>query len=918
MLVDRRTECSQLDRLLDRVQSGMSQSLVIRGEAGIGKSALLDYLVAQTSDYRVVRVAGVQADSELAFAGLHQLCTPLLDGIDNLPGPQRDALGTAFGLRDGRPPERFMLGLAVLSLLAECASERPVLGLIDDAQWLDHTSVQALGFVARRLGAESVGLVFALRESADDGSLDGLPQLPLGGLAPEDARELLAAANPGPLDERVRERILVETRGNPLALLELPRDVSYDVLTNDSGLLSSSGMARRIEDNFRRRIVPLRADLRRLLLVAAVEPMGEPSLVRGACHLLGMDADAVEPDELDGLVHIGERITFRHPLVRSAVYREATPEQRRQVHRALAEVTDPTADADRRAWHLAHAASGPDEQVAEELERSAGRARARGGLAAAAAFLERSAMLTPDPAPRAGRALAAAHAKIQAGELDAALEMLALAEAGPLTEVQQARVDMLRAQRAFVMNRGRDAAPLLYRAAKRLESIDVGLCRATYLDALSAAIFAGLFAGPGGGAEEVARAAGAAPRPLGVPRGPDLLLDGLAANFNEGYAAAVPILREALAVFGRDMTVDEELHWLWLACVVALYLWDDERWDALSARYVELARAAGSLTELPLALSQRAYLLIFAGELDAAAALIEEAETVTEATGGNPTPYGALFLAAMRGRQAEAFTRIDATIADTTRRGEGIGVAVAERANAVLNNGWGRYAEAMTAAQRALKYQPYANVRYPGVANWSAAELIEAGARSGTNDLASETFAWISAMTEVSGTDWARGLEARSRALLSDDTHAEAFYVEAMDRLGGVLVRTELARAQLLYGEWLRRMGRRADARQQLRAAHQAFIAMGAEGFAQRARRELAATGERTPQRAGAPVVKLTAREAQVARMAADGLSNADIGVRLFVSPRTVEYHLGNAFAKLNIASRHELNRALVHSSDSD
>jgi DNA-binding CsgD family transcriptional regulator len=918
MLVDRRTECRQLDQLLDSLQSGTSQALVIRGDAGIGKSALLEYLVSQASNHQVVRAAGVQADSELAFAGLHQLCAPLLSRLDSLPGPQRDALGTAFGLWDGRPPERFMLGLAVLSLLAEAATEHPVVCIVDDTQWLDHTSVQALGFVARRLGAESVGLVFAIREPTDEQSFAGLPQLALDGLPSEDARELLTAANPGPLDERVRDRILVEARGNPLALLELPRDVSYAVLTGGPGLLSSTGLARRIEDNFRRRLTPLQPDLRRLLLVAAVEPLGEPSLVRRAARLLGIDVDTVDPAGLDGLMQWGERITFRHPLVRSAVYREAAPAQRQEAHRALAEVTDPAVDADRRAWHLAHAASGPDEHVAGELERSAGRARARGGLAAAAAFLERSTRLTPDPAQRAGRALAAAQAKIQAGALDAALDLLDLAEVGPLPDVQQARVDVVRAQRAFVMNRGRDAPPLLLRAAKRLEPIDVDLSRATYLDALSAAIFAGLFAGPGGGAQEVARAARAAPRPLGAPRAPDLLLDGLAANFNEGYAAGVPILREALTSFGRGMSVDEELHWLWLACVVALYLWDDERWDVLSSRYVELARTAGALSELPLALSQRAYLLIFAGDLTAAAALTDELETVTEATGSNPTPYGALALAAMRGRQGEASARIEATINDATRRGEGIGVAVAERANAVLNNGLGRYREAMDAAHRALEYQPYAHVRYPGVANWSAAELVEAAARSGLPGTATETFDWMSDMTGVSRTDWALGIEARSRALLSDDDSAEALYREAVDRLSGTLVRIELARARLLYGEWLRRRGRRNDARDQLRVAHEMFIAMGAEAFAERARRELAATGERTQRRAGTAVVELTAREAQIARMASDGLSNPDIGARLFVSPRTVEYHLGNVFAKLNITSRHELNRALDDPSGTD
>jgi DNA-binding CsgD family transcriptional regulator len=912
MLMDRRSECRELDRLVNDVQGGMSRALVLPGEAGIGKSALLEYLIEEASGCRVIRAVGVQADSELAFAGLHQLCTPLLGRLDRIPGPQRDALGTAFGLRAGPPPERFLLGLAVLSLLADAATERPVVCVIDDAQWLDRASGQTLGFVARRLGAEAVGLVFAVREPADEELFAGLPQLAIGGLPPEDARDLLATAIHGPLDERVRDRILVETRGNPLALLELPQDLSYAVLAGGFGLPSAKGVGRRIEDSFRRRLAPLPPEVRRLLLVAAVEPVGDPALVHRAAQLLDIDVDAMSPAELAGLLQLGERITFRHPLVRSAIYREATAVERREAHRVLAAVTDQAVDADRRAWHLAHAAARPDEHVAAELERSADRARARGGLIAASAFLERAAVLSPDPAYRAARALAAAQARIQAGAFDTALDLLAMAEAGPLTELQQAQADVLRAQRAFVTNRGRDAPALLVRAAKRLEPIDADLARATYLDALSAAMFAGLFANPGGGVLEVSRAARSAPQPRSAARAPDLLLDGLAANFNEGYAAGVPILREALVAFGREMSVDEELHWMWLICVVALYLWEDERWDVLSERYVQLARTAGALSELPLALSMRAYLLLFTGELAAASSLIGEIHTVTEATGSNPTPYGALVVAALRGRQAEASTLIDATIIDVTRRGEGVGLAVAERANAVLNNGLGRYREAMAAAHRALEYQQHARVRYPGVANWSATELIEAAVRSGTTEAATETLAWMSTMTRASGTSWALGLESRCRALLADDDCAEALYREAVDQLSRTRVRTELARARLRYGEWLRRQGRRTDAREQLRSAHEMFTAIGAEAFADRARRELVATGEKPGKGTLAAAGELTAREAQVARMARDGLSNPEIGARLYLSPRTVEYHLGNVFGKLGITSRHELGRALA------
>jgi DNA-binding CsgD family transcriptional regulator len=911
MLVDRRAEARELDRLLHNVRMGTSRSLVIRGEAGIGKSALLEYLVEHASGCRVVRAVGVQADAELAFAGMHQLCLPMLDRLDHIPGPQRDALRTAFGLRAGPAPDRFLLGLAVLSLLAEAAAERPVLCVIDDGQWLDRTSAQTLGFVARRLGEESVGIVFALRDPGDEEPFAGLPQLALGGLQLKDASELLATAIPGPLDERVRDRIVIETRGNPLALLELPHGLTYAALAGGFGLLGADSLTDGIEDSFRRRLAPLPPDLRRLLLIAAVEPAGDRSLVRRAAQRVGIDVDAVDPAGLAGLLRFGEQITFRHPLVRSAVYREATPPQRRQAHQVLAEVTDPAIDADRRAWHRAHAASGPDGSVAADLERSAGQARARGGLAAAAAFLERAAVLSPDAVHRARRALDAAQAKIQAGAFEAALDLLAMAGAGPLTELQQARSDVLRAQLAFATDRGRETPPLLLKAAKRLEPIDADLARATYLDAMSAAMFAGLLASPGGGALEVARAARAGPRTHSAPRASDLLLDGLAANFDEGYAAGVPILQEALAAFGSGMSTDDQLRWLWLACVVALHLWDDERWDVLSGRYVELARTAGALSELPLALSMRTYLLLFAGELTAARLLIDEIQTVTEATGSNPAPYGALAFAAMRGRQAEASALIEATITDVTRRGEGVGLAVAQRANAVLNNGLGRFPEAAAAAEQALHHNQHADARYPGVANWAAAELVEAAARNGMTELATETLDWTTTMTGASGTNWALGVEARSRALISHDDVAESLYREAIDRLSRTRVRTELARARLLYGEWLRRQDRRLDARQQLGAAHEMFTAMGAEAFADRAHRELVAAGEKPRKRALAPTGELTAREAQVAHLARDGLSNPEIGARLFLSPRTIEYHLGNVFAKLGITSRHELGRAL-------
>jgi DNA-binding CsgD family transcriptional regulator/tetratricopeptide (TPR) repeat protein len=923
MLVDRWSERQQVGDLLRAARAGTSQTLVVSGEAGIGKSALLAHLVSEASGCRVVRAAGVQAESELAFAGLHQLCSPLLDRLGEVPAPQADALRTAFGMQPGPVPDRFLVGLAALSLLAAAAVEQPLVCVVDDAQWLDRTSAETLAFVGRRLLAESVALVIAVRDGAEgagrvdqpdqaDQAFAGLPRLVLGGLTGEHARELLATVIPGSLDERVRDRIIAETRGNPLALLELPGELGYTDLAGGFGVLDATSLAGRIEQSFARRLAPLPPDLRQVMLEAAAEPAGEPVLLRDAARRLGIEVDAVDRAAFAGLLEVDARVTFRHPLVRSAVYRAATAQERAVVHRALAEVTDPVTDPDRRAWHLAHAADGPDEGVVEELERSAGRAQARGGVAAAAAFLDRAARLTAAPADRAGRALAAAQAKIQASSFDAALDLLAMAEVGPLGELDQARVDLLRAQLAFVTSRGRDAPPLLLKAAKRLEPVDAELCRATYLDALTAAMFVGALAHDGGGTLDVARAASTAPPPSTVPRAHDLLLDGLAANFNDGYAAAVPSLREALEVFGRDMSPEEELRWLWLGTEAALHLWDDESWHALSTRYLELARATGALAELPLALSTRAYMLLFAGDLRTAAVLVAEGQAVTEATGSNLAPYSAMALAAMSGRQQETASLIEATLPDVSRRGEGIGIAVAHWTSALLHNGLGNYAEATSAAEKALEHQQYPSLRYPGVANWAATELIEAAVRSGRRDVADEAFAWITTMTSSSGTPWALGLEARCRALMTADDAAEPFYREAIERLAGTRVRVELARATLLYGEWLRRRGRRVDARDQLRTAHAMFTSMGADAFAERARRELASTGETTRKRTTAVGVELTAREAQVARLAREGLSNPEIATRLFLSPRTVEYHLGHVFAKLGVSSRHELGRRSV------
>jgi len=911
VLQGRRNECEVLDRQLQRVRAGQSSVQVLRGEAGVGKTALLAYVAEQASECRIARVAGVESEMELAFAGLHQLCAPLLEGLEALPGPQRDALRVAFGMQDGAAPDRFIVALASLSLLAGAAEDQPLVCLVYDVQWLDRASAQTLAFVARRLLAERIGIVFAVREPNDVNELSGLPELVVRGLADGDARSLLASAMPGRLDERVRDQIVAETRGNPLALLELPRGLSPAELAGGFGLPEARPLASRVEETFVQRVRALPRETRRLLLVAAAEPVGDVSLLWRAAERLGIRGDAGKPAEEAALIDLGIRVRFRHPLVRSAAYRAADFRDRQDVHRALAEATDRDTDPDRRAWHRAQAASAPDEAVADELERSAGRAQARGGAAAAAAFLARAAELTPEPAARGRRAVAAAQAKFDAGASDAALELLATAELAPLDELQRARLERLRAEIVFARTRGSDAPALLFDAARRLEPLDAAMARETHLEAMAAAMYAGRL-GDKPGVRETAEAAQAAPAAPQPPRAIDLLLDGLATRFTEGYAAGVPPLRRALDAFrGVEGLTARDVRWLWLACRLAQDLWDDELWYELATRALRAAREAGALRVLPTAATYRACLHIHAGAFGPASSLIEEADAVVDATGLAPLRLASVMLAAWRGNEAEALGLIETGMPLARARGEGMALGVAGWAVALLYNSRGRYAEALAAAQRACEYDDV------GPFGWALVELIEAGVRSGATDATSDALDRLSARTQASGTDWALGIEAGSRALLSSGRDAEPLYREAVERLARSRGVVHLARAQLMYGEWLRRENRRVDAREQLRAAYDHFDRIGAEAFAERASRELLATGETAPRRTAETRDVLTPQEAQIARMASDRQTNPEIGAKLFISPRTVEYHLRKVFTKLEISSRKELRSALVGIPDS-
>ena len=903
-LVGRRNECRVLDELLADALGGRSRVTVLRGAAGVGKSALVSYLSDGASGWQVTKAVGVESELELPYSGLHQLCAPMLDRVDHLPPPQRDALRTVFGLSSGPAPDRFLVGLATLTLVADAAERQPLLCIVEDGQWLDQASEQIIAFVGRRLLAERVLIVCVARTESGDHVFAGLPELTIAGLADDDARTLLLEHVHGPMDEAVRDQIVAESHGNPLALLELPRTWSTVDLAGGFGLPVVPTVAGKIEQSYVRRLLRLPPDTQLLVLVAAAEPLGDPVLLRLAAETLGVDMAAAEPATAAGLLEIGARVEFEHPLVRSAVYRAASETDRQHVHSALADATNPDTDPDRRAWHRARAAPGPDETVAVELERSAGRAQARGGVAAAAGFLQRAVELTVDPGRRAERALAAAEASLRAGAFDAVRALLATAEAGPLEAFQRARVDLVRGHVAFASGFGSDAPQLLLEAARRLQPLDLELARETYLTAWGAAVFAG----PLAGADlmlELCRSIRALPPPPQTSRPLHLLLDGLAMLTTDGRAAATPTLQHAAKALA-DIPVEDVLRWGWLATGASDAVWDDASTRSISARQLRLVREAGVLSELPIHLAALGLASAWTGDFAGAASLAAESENVAAATGNRIAPYTLLRLRSLQGREAEVSALIAGAVEQATGAGQALAASNAQWAAAVLYNGLGRYEAALSAALRAA-----ANTFEPWFSMWALPELVEAAVRSGNPERARHGLEQLAETTQPCGNDLALGIEARCRALLSDGPVADDLYREAVERLSRTRVRTELARAHLLYGEWLRREGRRRSAREQLHTAHEMLESLGMEAFAERARRELVATGERLRKRTAETRDQLSPQEEQIARLARDGLSNAEIGAMLFLSPRTVEWHLRKVFAKLGISSRTALHTVI-------
>jgi DNA-binding CsgD family transcriptional regulator len=897
-LVGRDAELETLDALLATVRAGGSAALVLRGEPGVGKSALLEQLVASASEFQIVRAVGVEGEVDLPYAGLQQLCRSMADAISALPQPQADALRVAFGLSSGEAPDRYIVGLATLSLMSEVAEAKPLLCVVDDAQWLDPETTRALAFVARRLGADSVGVVLASRTIVED--LDGLPELPLDGLSAADSRALLDAVLIGHLDDSVRERFLAETHGNPLALIELPRSLTIAEAASGVVRQSPDSVSSRIEESFRRQLRSLPDDTRRILLLAAAEPLGDPLLLLRAASSLGLSAESADPAEEAGLFEIRERCSFRHPLVRSAVYGAATPGERRSAHGALAEATDASLDPDRRAWHRAQATPAPDEEVAAALERTAARAKARGGLAAAGTFLERAAMLTPDADRRVERCLVAAEVMFEAGARDSVEDLLRAINAGQLDELQRARAECLEVS---VLVRDRNSeAELSLRLLAAAEQLTEHYPALAYTALLDVQAYAFWFGNPDvlkALSDALARA------PTSGSNAGELLCRGYVQMLEHGFPAGTDVLRQAMiALRDKPELEDSDLALLAYTDGSTRTYWDLESWETIARRAVQLARDDGALQGLPRALYSWSNVMVATGDLPAAATASAEAEAIYEVVGVSPEDNSA-WLDAWRFDEHVALTRID-----TAEHGSlGGAPPVYAHARAVVYNASGRYDEALAAAERSCELHP------AGTHSWALIDLVEAAVRCGRHDRASVALGQLRERTRLVSTEWGLGLEARSAALVADDSAvAEALYAEAVERLGRARTRPDLARAHLLYGEWLRREGRRLDARAQLRTAYDMFSEMGIPGFAERARRELAATGETARKRTDDTRGDLTAQESQIALLASEGLTNPEIGAKLFLSPRTIEWHLRRIYPKLGIGSRKEL-RAVLPSS---
>ena len=904
LLLDRELERGQIDRVLEAARRGLSGALVLHGEPGTGKTTLLDYAVESGGDFEIVRLLGIESETEFGFAALHQLLLPFLGGLRSLPAPQRDALAGALGLRRPDSPDRFLVALAALTMLAGAAAKRPLLCIVDDAQWLDRESAGILGFIARRFSADAVAMLFAVRGPSERAvELEGIPWVRIGGLPPDEAGQLLASAVAGQVDRGVSERVIAQTGGNPLGLIELGRELSGEQLAGEISLPDLLPLGGSLQARYLRQIRRLPAETQIFLLAAAADPTGDPALLWRAGEFLGFGIRAAAPAEVEGLLRFCPLVRFRHPLIRSAVYHGATLAERVRVHEALARATDPEVAADLRAWHRAEAAIGPDESVAGELERAADRARARGGWAASARFLTRAATLTPGADSRFRRVLAAARAETTAGACVRARALLDSVADQLDDPVKHAAVQRVQGTIRYALDQTAEAASVLLDAARQLAPLDASQARATLLEALAAARTSGRLGKKGAGDADIAQAIRSSPRPPTADATiGDLVLDADATLILDGHEAAVPGLKRAVtAMLEAPISSADLLTLAGVGCTAAGALGDDHALYSL-ANWLEVqARDQGAVLPLSTALIFSGSSELFAGHLGQARARYAERGAIEAARGGS-CEVGLALVLAWRGRAVEARAQAADAARVAAEQGHGWKLVWLEYGRAVLALAMGHYEEALAAAPRGYEE----NVL---VSTFALPDLIEAAVRCGERASAEQALVRVARRAAASPTPLMLGLLARSRALLGSETDAEAFYREAISHLQHARGRVHLARAELLYGEWLRRQRRQRDAREHLQAAYDMFREIGADGFAERARLELAATGRTARQPASSHGGGLTPQELQVATLAAAGFTNPEIASRLFISPKTVDYHLGKVFRKLGVGSRRQLAR---------